>query len=150
MSVTLIKRLEWQPELYELELSGQEYPWTQEVLRSCFDDAHYESWGLYAPTLCGFIITHSILDERTIMNLVVDPKCRGRGYGRELVTQVQNVAQAQSQSLWLEVRASNAVAQQLYGNAGFIKVAERAHYYRTAAGSEAAVVMQWRPNTQPD
>ncbi|HET8816027.1 MAG TPA: ribosomal protein S18-alanine N-acetyltransferase [Pseudidiomarina sp.] len=143
MSISVIKRLNWLPELYDIERRSQDYPWTESVLRSCFEDSHYESWGVFCPNVCGFVITHSVLDERTIMNLVVDPACRGKGYGRDLVRQVQLSAQQHQQSVWLEVRASNTVAQALYRSVGFETIAERADYYRTADGSEAAVVMRW-------
>lgn len=143
MSAALIKPLEWQQAIVELEQQGQDYPWTEAVLQSCFDDMHYESWGIYAPQLCGFVITHSILDERTIMNIVVDPLERGKGFGRQLVSTVQAVAQQQQQSLWLEVRASNTVAQALYQAMGFSVVGLRPNYYQTTDGSETAIIMQW-------
>ncbi|WP_169931690.1 ribosomal protein S18-alanine N-acetyltransferase [Pseudidiomarina aestuarii] len=139
----LIKPLEWQQAIVEIEQQGQDYPWTEAVLRSCFDDAHYESWGIYVPQLCGFVITHSILDERTIMNIVVHPNERGKGYGRELVSVVKAIAQEQQQSLWLEVRSSNTVAQSLYQAMGFSVVGQRPNYYQTADGSETAIIMQW-------
>lgn len=143
MSNAVIRPIEWHSELTQIEQRGQDYPWSEATLRSCFGDPHYQTWGLFLPHLAGFAIAHSILDEMTIMNIVVDPTHRGQGYGFELLNTVLQLALERGQMVWLEVRASNQAAQKLYQKVGFEVVAERADYYRTATGTEAAIVMKW-------
>ena len=94
----------------------------------------------------GGIVGHGILSvgagEAHLLNVCVNPYFQGNGYGRVLVEHM--VSQARSQaaiSMFLEVRASNQVAYQLYEKLGFNEVGVRENYYPAFVGREDALVL---------
>ena len=91
-----------------------------------------------------------VLDEGHITNSAVRPDRRGLGYG-EKVTRAMIQLAADSGMNWmtLEVRRSNAVAQNLYHKLGFIDVGYRKRYYEN---SEDALIMalEHLPEGNPD
>jgi ribosomal-protein-alanine acetyltransferase len=69
-------------------------------------------------------------DETHLLDLVVHPNARRRGYGRALLERVIADARAAAgRVVLLEVRASNTVALRLYGSAGFFESGVRSAYY---------------------
>ncbi|WOJ96424.1 GNAT family N-acetyltransferase [Congregibacter brevis] len=94
--------------------------------------------------LCGFAACSRVLDEATLLNLVVEPSSQGLGVARLLLkTTTDRLVHGGVTRLMLEVRASNEPAQSLYRSIGFTKDGLREHYYRglNGARSEAAVLM---------
>jgi len=80
----------------------------------------------------------SELPEREILNLAVLPSFRHHGIARQLLeTELRHRA-----TFFLEVRESNAAAQELYRSCGFKEIARRKHYYQYPA--ETAIVMQMK------
>ena len=76
--------------------------------------------------------------EREILNLAVDPAERRKGLARGLLRD----ALGRANGAWfLEVRASNAAAIQLYESAGFQRAGRRPDYYDNPA--EDAIVMRF-------
>jgi ribosomal-protein-alanine acetyltransferase len=89
--------------------------------------------------VAGFLVTREVAPgEREILNLAVDPAERRTGIARGLVGD----ALARAKGAWfLEVRASNSAAIQLYESAGFKRAGRRPAYYREPA--EDAIVMRF-------
>jgi ribosomal-protein-alanine N-acetyltransferase len=84
----------------------------------------------------------TVLDEVTLMDIVVSPSHQGKGLGKSLLQHLMDQCnQNNIQQIWLEVRESNAVAINLYDNAGFILVEHRVNYYPSAKGKEDAMIM---------
>ncbi|WP_318767067.1 ribosomal protein S18-alanine N-acetyltransferase [Lactiplantibacillus carotarum] len=76
----------------------------------------------------GFISRTTVLDETEITNLAVHPDFRRQGHARWLLK--TDLAQLdQGDQVFLEVRASNQAAQQLYLQCGFEQIATRQDYY---------------------
>jgi ribosomal-protein-alanine N-acetyltransferase len=72
-----------------------------------------------------------IADEAHISTIAVAARWRGYGLGELLlVTMIEQGLQKGAHIVTLEVRVSNAVAQNLYRKYGFVTVGERKHYYR--------------------
>lgn len=68
--------------------------------------------------------------EWEIENIVVAPKVRRKGIGRQLVDALLAAAgETNSESVFLEVRESNAAARKLYESAGFQQNGRRKSYY---------------------
>jgi len=66
-----------------------------------------------------------------VLNLAVVPEQRGQGLGARLLDAGLAAIQARGGSeVFLEVRASNAVAQSLYAGRGFRTEGRRRGYYR--------------------
>ncbi len=94
-----------------------------------------------ADGVAGYVVAHDAGEEGEILNLAVAPARRRLGIGRALVEQVLALLADRGVSeVFLEVRASNAAAQALYGALGFREVGRRSRYYRRPI--EDAVVLR--------
>ena len=79
----------------------------------------------------GYVGSQTVPDETDMMNIAVHPDHRRKGIAEALVIAlVDALKEMGSHSLTLEVRASNAPAQQLYNKLGFEQVGCRKNYYR--------------------
>ena len=78
----------------------------------------------------GYIGSQSVPPEADVMNVAVAPEGRRRGIGKALIRELSQVLHSQGiESLFLEVRASNAPAIALYEGLGFEFVGRRPRYY---------------------
>lgn len=126
-----------------VEALAYAHPWT----RGNFLDslrAGYQAQLLVADTqLLGYFVAMKGVDEVHLLNLTVVPDCQGEGWGRVMLDALALWSRSQgAQWLWLEVRASNERAQQIYTRHGYRRVGERKAYYPGEPGErEDAVVM---------
>jgi ribosomal-protein-alanine N-acetyltransferase len=89
--------------------------------------------------IAGFLVTRTLATgEHEILNLAVAPEWRRQGVARRLVSDVNVLLRG---AVYLEVRASNQIAQNFYKSIGFQEVARRQNYY--AEPLEAAIVMKF-------
>jgi ribosomal-protein-alanine N-acetyltransferase len=92
------------------------------------------------PKVKGFIAARLVADELHINNFAVQQEYRRLGVARKLLgTALDEAARMGAQLAFLEVRASNAPAQALYGRCGFRIVGRRPGYYTQP--TEDALVM---------
>jgi len=90
--------------------------------------------------ICAFANVWLVRDEVHVLNLATAPDCRRRGYARLLLDDVLGFARThRARYITLEVRRSNAAAQQLYKTSGFAAIGVRPRYY--VEDDEDAVVM---------
>jgi ribosomal-protein-alanine N-acetyltransferase len=90
--------------------------------------------------LLGFIGVWLMVGEAHIVTVAVRDEYRRMGIGERLLIACIELAQDNSQELvTLEVRASNAAAQQLYEKYGFDRAGLRVRYY--SDNHEDAVIM---------
>jgi [ribosomal protein S18]-alanine N-acetyltransferase len=81
-----------------------------------------------------------MVDEAHVTSIAVRPEFRGRGLGQLLMLALFDIAlQKESRWLTLEVRLSNAGAQNLYKKLGFREAGIRPRYYTD--NNEDAVIM---------
>ena len=127
--------------------SASPYPWSEQVFHDCFK-ASYHGWvlskeGLLAPdSILGFVISLVQAPECQLVNICVRPEEQGQGYGRLLLQHaIDDAWSLGCHTIYLEVRAGNLAAIQLYENAGFLQVGIRKYYYPAGNGREDAVVM---------
>ncbi|NMH59553.1 ribosomal protein S18-alanine N-acetyltransferase [Alteromonas ponticola] len=91
----------------------------------------------------GYAIVLIVADEATLMDIALLPESRGMGLGKQLLQAViDHCENAGAQAIWLEVRASNHVAQQLYHAFSFNIVERRKNYYVDGVSKEDALIMQ--------
>jgi ribosomal-protein-alanine N-acetyltransferase len=89
----------------------------------------------------GFMIVRIIADEAEILNTAVDSAYRRQGIGTALLSAAVSSTHAHNaESIYLEVRESNAAAISFYRQHGFEKTSERREYY--SSPTENAVVMK--------
>jgi len=83
------------------------------------------------PRILGYVVALLLFDEAEIANLAVAPSARRRGIGCLLLDRMSgDLAGDGVQSLYLDVRESNAGARALYASRSFEEVGRRRRYYR--------------------
>ena len=96
--------------------------------------------------LPGFNLSRLAADEAEILTIAVDAAFQGAGVGRALLSEnLRQAANAGARAMFLEVAGDNAPALALYQRFGFVKVGERAGYYRRADGTRSAAVVMRKP-----
>ncbi len=143
---------------YEVHISkggAMDLPAIMPVMKSAFAPAFGEAWskgqclGLLSlpgtsltlarrkPSIAGFSLVRSVLDEAELMLIAVRPSEQGRGIGHALLEEAKAWSRTQGAlRLFLEVRSGNS-AVSLYESAGFIQVGCRKDYYRGALGEKS-------------
>lgn len=86
--------------------------------------------------VCAYLIIHDSFDVYEIIKIAVRSDVRRKGIGEKLIKKAFSEIEL---PLFLEVRESNFVAQELYKKLGFEKVGERKGYYQDTG--EKAVLM---------
>ncbi len=120
--------------------------WTPEQYLDAFDPAIVERLVLVAETpkssasdeaartgagdLQGFLVAHHVAPEWELENIVVASSARRKGLGKRLLDALLAAArETNSNSVFLEVRESNAAARSFYEKAGFHQTGRRNSYY---------------------
>ncbi|HEY6224751.1 MAG TPA: ribosomal protein S18-alanine N-acetyltransferase [Gemmatimonadales bacterium] len=129
------------PALVAIERIAFTDPWS----RTDFADCLRLGWPMYIAenggSALGYIIGRAAVDQGEILNLGVTLAARRRGIGTALVRRLlADFSRRGVVSAFLEVRASNLAAQQLYQSFGFEAVGRRARYYQRPV--EDAVVLR--------
>jgi ribosomal-protein-alanine N-acetyltransferase len=95
--------------------------------------------------LLGFASWNAVIDEATLVNLAVAPRCRRAGLGRCLLERSRALLAGRGiRRLLLEVRESNVPARRLYEVCGFSIDGRREGYYgavEAGGAREAALLM---------
>ncbi|ACH84349.1 MULTISPECIES: ribosomal protein S18-alanine N-acetyltransferase [Acidithiobacillus] len=120
-------------------------PWTRGVFRECLQ-AGYDAWIMEndGGVLGAFGVLSTGAAEAHILNLGVATALRRRGFGRRMLQHLLcRAGQLGAQRVFLEVRVSNAGAQDLYRSQGFHEIGVRLNYYRNGDGEgrEDALVL---------
>ncbi len=126
-----------------IEQQAYLHPWTSGNFLDSLR-AGYQAQMLLAGTeVLGYFVAMKGVDEVHLLNLTVAPQAQGQGWGRVMLDALALWSRGQgAQWLWLEVRASNVRAQQIYELHGYRRVGERKAYYPDHHGKrEDAVVM---------
>jgi ribosomal-protein-alanine N-acetyltransferase len=127
---------------FELHKQGQFSPWSRKIFEDCLTKPYFAYSLKQDEQVLGYYIGMTVLDEVTLMDIVVSAAHQGKGLGKSLLQHLmQQCNQNNIQQIWLEVRESNAAAISLYDNAGFILVEQRVNYYPSAKGKEDALIM---------
>ena len=104
-----------------------------------------------AGEIIAFAGAHIILDQAHVTNIAVRQDCRGRGLGRMITRALmQYASNLGAKYLTLEVRQSNAAAQNLYKSLGFVKVNVRKRYYEDTGEDAWLMVCDQLPPAEPD
>lgn len=130
----------------QVEQQAYAHPW----LRNNFLDslnAGYQAQLLLADaTLLGYFVAMKGVDEVHLLNITVAPAYQRQGWARVMLEALAIWARGQRADwLWLEVRAGNLRALQVYQAHGFRPMGQRKNYYPSGQGQrEDAVVMSLR------
>lgn len=120
-------------------------PWKAETFRALIGRSGAEVWVMeHADAgVIAYAVLWCILDQGELANIAVVPEFRGQGLASRLLERVLEVARGRGvTSIYLEVRASNERAADLYLGFGFEEIARRKGYYDDP--KEDALVMTRR------
>lgn len=125
------------PQVMQIEQNAQQSPWArlsfeESLSRSQNSNAHACRVLCLENQVLAYHVVSAVLDELHILNVVTAPQLQGIGLGHRLMQDIIEIAQQHAlDKLFLEVRASNIVAQSLYEKWGFKRIALRKQYYRS-------------------
>ena len=130
------------PAVGVMEEASYEFPWSVGVFADCLTAGH-SCWVLCVDgVINGYGILSMGAGEAHVLNICIDPRCRGQGLGRHLLGRLLDIARWNSaERVFLEVRPSNPMAKSLYDSVGFQQVGKRPRYYPARNGREDAIVM---------
>ena len=115
--------------------------WSQESYALLAEAPYFAVVLAHGDSIVGFVAVRVVAGEGEILNLVVDALDRRKGLGGRLLDAAEREAQSRdAESMFLEVRESNAAAICFYESNGFKGAGSRANYYRDP--NEAAIVMK--------
>lgn len=131
------------PRIHQIELASHEHPWSH----GNFSDslvAGYSMWVHEADSeVVGYYAMMVAAGEAHLLNLTIAPEWRRHGLGRDLLEHcLVRACDHHAESLFLEVRTSNAAAIALYHSIGFVDMAVRRGYYPARDGREDALIMK--------
>jgi len=119
-------------------------PWSQSVFEDSITGSN-ECWMIeYHGLLCGHAVVSNILDEAHLLNICISPEFSRKGLGRVLLQYlISKAVERKANVFFLEVRASNKSAINLYFSEGFNEVGLRPNYYprEKKGGREDALLM---------
>ena len=127
-----------------IEREIYEFPWSLGNFRDSLA-AGYSCWAFHAADgLVGYAVMMIGAGEAHLLNLSIASACQRRGYGRQLLEHLMEVARSYgARVLLLEVRPSNAAARALYAAYGFEEVGMRRDYYPARGGREDALLLTY-------
>lgn len=125
----------------EIEEQSAFMPWPRRLFGQCLRAGYINHVLLYNNKVEGFSLCSSGAGEAHLQNIVIRATQQGQGWGRWLLEQTLTQLRSHHlQRVFLEVRASNMPAIQLYQNHGFENVGLRKDYYDAPVGREDAYV----------
>ncbi|MFD1954152.1 ribosomal protein S18-alanine N-acetyltransferase [Paenibacillus thailandensis] len=130
------------PAVEEIEQEAFATPWTVEAFMNELTNNMFAKYIVMEQDgeLIGYGGMWVIVDEAHVTNIAVRADCRGRGYGEQLMKELQRKAVSfGADRMTLEVRVTNTVAQNLYRKLGFEPSGLRPGYY--SDNNEDALIM---------
>ncbi|MGK2946334.1 MAG: ribosomal protein S18-alanine N-acetyltransferase [Candidatus Malihini olakiniferum] len=125
-----------------IEKASHVFPWMERIFNSNRGKRYLNLKLTLEDTLVVFAITQVVLDKATLFNIVVHPSYQRHGHSRRLLEQlIETLAASGIIMLWLEVRASNAIAVSLYKQLGFNEVSLQHDYCPAINGCKDAMLM---------
>ena len=127
----------------EIERAAFSDPWSARSFRDALEHpaVYFGCARSDAGEVQGYVVAWFVADDGEIANLAVAPEGWGSGIGRALLdAALEEAARRNVESVYLEVRDSNARARRLYQSRGFEEVGRRKGYYRRPV--EDAIVLR--------
>lgn len=115
----------------EIEKLCFSHPWSEATLTSEMKSQYSDFFGAFdGEKLAGYIGGRTIAGETEIFNVAVSPEYRRKGIGKKLIERfIEASREKETDVIFLEVRASNLPAINLYEGAGFVFCGIRKDYY---------------------
>lgn len=133
------------PQVAELEKICFSTPWSEKSIASELNN-ELALWLVAEDggAVVGYVGSQTVFPETDMMNIAVVPQRRREGIAEVLVDAlIQELKRIGSNSLTLEVRASNTPAIALYQKMGFHEVGRRPNYYRNPREDALILRKEW-------
>lgn len=125
-----------------IEESVYPFPWTRGIFHDCLSIGYICRVLLYKEKIIAYSIITIAADECHLLTIVVAKDEQGKGYGKKMLDEMVRMAKIGSaNAMYLEVRASNKTAIQLYYDSGFNELGVRNNYYPAEEGREDALIL---------
>lgn len=120
------------------------HAWSEDNYRSSLTSGYWMQVACQPDgSVVGVCVAMLGVGELHLLNIAVARHWQSRGLARHLLALLISVChQHHLQSIWLEVRPTNARARALYERQGYLEVGLRRQYYPAAEGREDALVMK--------
>jgi ribosomal-protein-alanine N-acetyltransferase len=124
-----------------IERTSFSLPWSElSFTKELFKPRSIPKVAVIDDVVVGYMCIEYVMDEGHILNLAVHPDYRKRRIAAALAEDaIEELRQKACRCIYLEVRASNHAARNLYENFGFRMVGSRKSYYVDPV--EDAVIM---------
>ena len=116
-------------EVHQIEKNNHFCPWSKGLFKDCIKVGYHCVVSEKRKKMCGFAIVQSTSCKSHLLNLCIDGKYQRKGYGSHLLSYVIDYSRAKSEELYLEVRASNSAAINLYEKHKFKHIKTIKNYY---------------------
>lgn len=130
-------------QIFEIEQSVMPCPWSMKSFQEAFSSDY--SFILVAVDdyrICGFSVLYITAPEAELPDIVVAKEYQGKGVGKGLLQRTIDEASSKGvESIFLEVRVSNAPARGLYDSFGFEEIGTRKYFYSNPV--EDAICMKF-------
>jgi len=130
------------PVVVELDKMSFSLPWPERSFRfELTDNPASRCWVAEADgRIIGMIVVWLIVAEAHVATLATHPDFRRQGIAKKLLSHaLQYLSSEGAQSSFLEVRANNTAAQEMYRKFGYKESGRRRHYYKD--NDEDAILM---------
>ena len=130
-------------DILSIERASFSDPWTRRMLSTHLESACGNTFIVATEddAVIGYAIARTVDSESELFNIAVIAGRRGEKLGARLLDAIIEASTAAgAREVWLEVRASNAVARSLYENYGFVQMGVRKRYYESPR--EDAIVLR--------
>ena len=126
-----------------IEQSAYSHPWSRGNFRDSLNPLFDAQCLWLGDELLGYFLAMHGVEEMHLLNITVAPARQGQGWAHMMLDALSLISRGVgAQTLWLEVRQSNARALQVYERYGFVRVGLRKDYYPADRQQrEHAVVM---------
>lgn len=130
------------PAVLGIEQQSYPFPWTgEQFLQELNNKVAAVELLWLGEQLAGYLCYWLIDGELQILNIAISPRFRRRGLAEQLLVHVFNACRKKGlERAWLEVRAGNVSAIELYRKQGFVADAIRTGYYRD--GEDALLMVR--------
>lgn len=127
----------------QIEEAVVDFPWTYGIFSDCVK-VGYDCWVVeHDSEVIGYGLLSMGDREAHVLNICIIPPMQRRGIGWQLMNHLLERARTlKAQSVYLEVRASNEGAYDLYQKLGFSVIGHRKDYYPHKEGREDAIVLE--------
>ncbi len=136
------------PSVVEIENISFTIPWSKILFfNEIYKQRSIAKVAVMDKKVIGYICANFVADEGHILNLAVHPDFKRKGIAKTLVENIlEELKETDCRFLYLEVRASNNTARELYEGFGFKVVGTRKKYYNKP--EEDAVIMSLRLDSE--